>query len=84
MGISRFLTYSGRLILVNLIYSVVPTFYMCSMKLPNEILDQADSIRKHVLWHGGDLSKKDGYLAAWKTVCRSKEEGGLDIIDLRT
>lgn len=84
MGISRHLTYAGRLILVNSIYSVIPTFYMCSLKLPIEILDQVDNNRKHVLWHGGDLSKKGVYLVALKSACRSKDEGGLGIIDLRT
>lgn len=77
MGISR------RLILVNSVYSAVPTFYMCSLKVPIEILDQIDKYRKHVLWHGGDVTKKGGYLVAWTTACRSKE-GGLSIIDLRT
>lgn len=49
MGISRHLTYAGRLILVNSVYSAIPTFYMCSLKLSIEILDQVDNNRKHVL-----------------------------------
>lgn len=49
MGISRFLTYAGRLILVNSTYSTIPTFYLCSLKLPIEVLDQIDNYRKHVL-----------------------------------
>lgn len=32
-GISRFLSYSGRLILVNSVFSALPTFYMCCLKL---------------------------------------------------
>jgi hypothetical protein len=84
MGVSRHLTYASRLILVNSIYSAVPTFYMFSLKLPVEILNQIDSYRKHMLWHGGDLSRKGGYLVAWNTACRSKDEGGLGIINLRT
>jgi hypothetical protein len=51
---------------------------MCSVKLPVEILDQIDRY-----WHGGDVSKKGGYLVAWKRVCRSKDDGGLGIINLR-
>jgi hypothetical protein len=31
----------------------------------------------------GDVSKKVGYLVAWKHACRSKTDGGLGIIDLR-
>jgi hypothetical protein len=58
MGISRFLTHAGRLILVNSIYSALPTFYMCSLKLPFELLDQIDKYKKHVLWHGGMSARK--------------------------
>lgn len=39
-------------------FSDMPTFYMCTLKLPIHILDHIDSDRKHVLWHGGDVSKK--------------------------
>jgi hypothetical protein len=33
-GISRFLSYDGRLIVVNSVLSALPTLYMCSLKLP--------------------------------------------------
>jgi len=32
-GISKFLSYHRRLILVNSVFSALPTFYMCSLKL---------------------------------------------------
>jgi hypothetical protein len=60
MGISMHLTYAGRLILVNSVFFALPTFYMCSLKLPLELLEQIDKYRKHVLWHGGDVTKKGG------------------------
>jgi hypothetical protein len=83
MGISRHLIYAGRLILVNSVFPALPTFYMCSITLPTELLEQIDKYRKHALWHGGDVKKKGGYLVAWKHACRSKEEGGLGIINLK-
>lgn len=49
MGISKLLTYAGCLILVNSVFSVLPTFYMCTLKIPIQILEQIDSDRKHVL-----------------------------------
>jgi hypothetical protein len=33
-SINKFLSYHGRLILVNSVFSALPTFYMCSLKLP--------------------------------------------------
>jgi hypothetical protein len=50
---------------------------MCTLKLPIELLEQDDKYRKHVLWHGGDVPKKGGYLVAWKHGYRSKDDGGL-------
>jgi hypothetical protein len=58
MGISRFLTHAGRLVLVNSVYSALPTFYMCSLKLTLDLLDQIDKYRKHVLWHGRISTRK--------------------------
>jgi hypothetical protein len=46
-------------------------------------MEQIDKYRKHVLWHGGDVTKKEGYLVPWKHARRSKEDGGLGIINLR-
>jgi hypothetical protein len=52
MGISKLLSYYGRLILVNSIYSAMPTFYMCTLKVPGKILAQIDKYLKHCLWNG--------------------------------
>jgi hypothetical protein len=57
MAISRFLTHAGRLLLVNSIYLAFPTFYMCSLKLPFDLLDQIDKYREHAL-HGGMSARK--------------------------
>jgi len=41
-GISRLLSYNGRLILVNSVFSALPTFYMCSLKIPPPVIKQID------------------------------------------
>jgi len=41
-GISRFLSYQGRLILVNSVFSALPTFYMCCLQLPPTVINQID------------------------------------------
>jgi hypothetical protein len=56
---------------------------MCSLQLHVEQLDQIDKYRKHVLCIGGDVTKKGGYLVAWKHAYKIKEDGGLGIINLR-
>lgn len=78
------LSYHGRLILVNSVLSALPTFYMCSLQLPPQIIKQIDRYRKHCLWSGGDINRKGTCLAAWETACRTKKEGGLGIIDIKS
>jgi hypothetical protein len=83
LGLNMLLSYQGRLILVNSILSALPTFYMCSLKMPISILDQADKYRKHSVWNKGDVNRKGGCLVAWKKATRPKNQGGLGVIDLR-
>lgn len=80
MGLYKLLRYSGRLLLVNSVLSSLPTYYLCTLKIPLGTIDQVDKYRKHLLWDRGDVNRKGGCLVA----CRPKEEGGLGIIDLRT
>jgi hypothetical protein len=58
MGLNNMLSYQGRLILVNSILTALPTFYMCCLKIPISILEQADKYRKHSVWNRGDVNKK--------------------------
>jgi hypothetical protein len=39
-GTSKFLSYHGRLTLVNSVFSALPTFYMCSLKLPPQVINR--------------------------------------------
>jgi hypothetical protein len=48
-SISRLLSYNGRLILVNSVFSALPTFYMCSLRIPPQVIKQIDIYRKHCL-----------------------------------
>jgi hypothetical protein len=50
---SNFLTQGGKLQLVNSMLSSIATFYMCSINVPIEILNQIDKYRRHCLWNGG-------------------------------
>lgn len=78
------LSYNGRLILVNSVFSALPTFYMCSLKIPPQVIKQIDTFRKHYLWTKGDINRKGKNIAAWDTACKPKDQGGLGIIDLQS
>jgi hypothetical protein len=73
MGISKMLSYQGRLILVNSVLSALLTSFMCSLKIPISILDQVDKYRKHLLRDRGGVNKKGGCLVAWKKTTRPKK-----------
>jgi hypothetical protein len=77
-----FLTQGGKMLMVNLVLSSLPTFFMSAIKVPIEILNQIDRYRQHCLWRGEDLNAKKPPLAAWKLVCKPKRKGGLGVIKL--
>jgi hypothetical protein len=64
--------------MVNSVLSALPTFYMCSLKIPPQV------IRKHCLWSKGDINRKGKCLAAWEVACKPKDQGGLGIIDIQS
>jgi hypothetical protein len=81
---SAFLTQAGRLQLVNSVLSSLPTYAMCSLKIPVAVLDFINRARRHCLWRGSDANAKGRSLAAWPKVTKPKDKGGLGIIDLRS
>jgi hypothetical protein len=63
LGVSKFLSYHGRLIMVNSVLFALPTFYMCSLKIP-QVIKQIDVYRKHCLWSKGDINRRGTCLVA--------------------
>lgn len=81
---SIFLSQAGRLVLVNSVFSVLPTFFMCTLKIPKTIIKQIDIFRKNCLCRGNDLSSKKPPLIAWASVTQIKVNGGLGVLRLET
>jgi hypothetical protein len=79
---SQFLSYAGRLQLVNSVISSLPTYYMCSLKLPLIVIEIIDKHRKNCLSRGKDFNRKGYNLAAWDLVRKPKDKGGLGVINL--
>ena len=77
---SQFLSYAGMLQLVNSVISSLPTYYMCSLKLPITVINIIDKHIKNFLWRGKDVTKKGYNLAAWDLVQRPKSKGGLGVL----
>lgn len=80
--LSSLLDQAGRLQMTNAVFSALPTFFMCSLALPKEIIKQIDKYRKACLWRGSDANAKKPPKATWPMVCVLKDEGGLRVIDI--
>jgi hypothetical protein len=65
---SQFLSYVGRLQLVNSVISSLPTYYMCFLKLPLTVIEIIDKHRKNCLWRGKDFNSKSYHLKTLKLI----------------
>jgi hypothetical protein len=81
---SNFLSQAGLLQMVNAVFSSLPTYYMCTLKLPQAVIKQIDRYRRHFLWRGSDINVKRPPQAAWDLACEPKNLGRLGIIHLGT
>lgn len=80
---TSFLNHGQRLSMVNSLLSSLPTYYMCTLKLPKKVILHIDRARRHCLWRkNSDPETKTHSLAAWDIVCKPKKKGGLGIINL--
>ena len=79
---SHFLSYGGRLQLVNSVISSLPTYYLCSLKLPVTVVEVIDKYKKNCLWRGNNFKNKGYNLAAWDLVRTQKSKGGPGVINI--
>lgn len=64
-AVTMFLNHGQRLTLVNFVLSSLPTYYMCSLKIPKKVIDHIDRARRHCLWRkSSNLSANSHSLAA--------------------
>jgi hypothetical protein len=58
---------------------------MSIFRLPVKVRTRLEQLSKRFLWFGGSsFRKKEYYLVSWKTICTSKNQGGLGILNLKT
>lgn len=55
---SHFLSQAGRLQMVSVVFSSLPTYYMCTLKLPQTVIRQIDKYRRHYFWRSSVINAK--------------------------
>lgn len=77
----RLLSMGGRVALINSILTNLLVYHLSFFKALVKYLHEIISIQRNFLWKG--FVEKSGIAwISWKSVCKSKEEGGLDIKDV--
>jgi hypothetical protein len=79
---NRFVSLGGRVVLINLVLATIPLFYLSFMKLPTKVWKKIVSIQRSFLWGGASAKEKIAWVK-WFDVCRSKEDGGLGVRNIR-
>ncbi|GKE49217.1 hypothetical protein Tco_1480475 [Tanacetum coccineum] len=70
----RFLSFGGRIVMINSVLNSLPTHYMSLFLAPKGVVKQLERFRKNFLW-GGSCSRSKIPLMAWSKVCLpSKKE----------
>jgi hypothetical protein len=80
---SVWLTYTGRLQMINSTITPITTYAMSTIKLPKGVIENIDRARKQCLWRGNSEKKRGGNLVAWPVVIQPKDKGGTGIINLQ-
>ena len=80
---SKYYSIGGRLTLLNLVLSVIPTYYLSILHLPAKVEKEIDKIRRRFLWSTNSATSKGMFLAKWQCICRKKHQDGLEIINIR-
>ena len=79
---AKYLSYGGRLVLLNSVLNSLPMFMMSFFEIPKGVLKNLDHFRSRFFWQGS--SDKHKYrLAKWDILCRPKGQGGLGILNLQ-
>ncbi|KAK3206438.1 hypothetical protein Dsin_020484 [Dipteronia sinensis] len=74
----RFLSKSGRLVLIKSVLASIPNYFLSIFKIPVGVAQKIEKIQWSFLW-GDDKFKRKVHAVNWVEVCKSKDKGGLGI-----
>ena len=78
----RWIPISGRLILVKVVLSALPTFQLLAIDILKLVIKEIDRLRRDFLWSATDQTSGGKCLVRWSLVCTPTIYGGLGISNL--
>ncbi|PNX73974.1 ribonuclease H, partial [Trifolium pratense] len=79
---NKYLSFGGRIVMVNAVLNVIPIFYLSYLKIPGKVWREVVKIQRKFLWSGLSNKNKISWVK-WDDVCRPKKDGGLGVRDLK-
>ena len=74
-GSATWLSYSGRLQMVNAAMTPIVTYILCTIKLPRGVIENIDRMRKQFLWRGNSEKNKRWKLGSLGNGSETKRQG---------
>ncbi|XP_055959779.1 uncharacterized protein LOC130014847 [Mercurialis annua] len=72
----KFLSHSGKEVLLKAIITAIPVYTMMCFRLPKSFCKRINQLMMQ-FWWGGTSEFKHMVWVSWRTMCRSKKQGGL-------
>lgn len=66
-----FLSFGGRITLVQSCFSFIPAYFLLIFKVPIKMANKIEKLQRDFLWSSIGESKRD-HLARWDLVCKPK------------
>lgn len=79
---NKFISFGGRIVLLNAVINAIPIFYLSFLKMPGKVWRNLVRIQREFLWGGVERGRKINWVK-WRTVCQPKGMGGLGVRDIR-
>ncbi|KAG5604746.1 hypothetical protein H5410_026238 [Solanum commersonii] len=72
---SQYLSWGGRLTLINSVINALPSYMMSIFPMPSNVSKSIDALRRNFLWQGSE-DKKKFHLVKWEELIVSKNPRG--------
>ena len=78
----KYISFGGRIVLLNTVLNAIPIFFLSFLKMPTQVWRRVVRIQREFLWGGVGRGKKISWVK-WDLVCQPKRNGGVGVKDIR-